>query len=209
MSDEPKEESGGSPFLNVVAVLFILGILAAIALPGMTPKFGSRSKMSEAKANLKAAYTSHRAYFAEKDVYDPHAASIGFGPERGNRYAYFLATRGPVQRRDKAEVPSMPANDVVIIGGDSFRYPGTREFASFGETGCPIAPCVSPAGTRLVGPGLVNEPTGGAFMVAAVGNIDGDETLDCWSICSENRTAADGSVITGSVPWNDRNDVTE
>jgi type II secretory pathway pseudopilin PulG len=67
----------------------IVGILAAIAIPNFI-RFQARSKQSECKYNLKAAYTGQRALFAEKDTYGTTATEIGFSPERNNRYAYYL-----------------------------------------------------------------------------------------------------------------------
>jgi len=207
MSDESNEESKGSPLLTVFAVLFLFGTLAAIALPGYL-RFGSKSKVSEVKTNLRAAYTAQKAYFAEKDVYDAKLATLGFKPDRGNRYAYFLATRGPVHRRD-AEVEPPLAADAVIIGADRHRHASIPDFPGFAETGCPILACTGTTGARLSGPGLFNgdNGNGSVFMVAGAGNVDTDDALDCWSICSEERTAADGEKIPGGQPHCDRDDL--
>lgn len=68
----------------------VVGILAAVAVPNFI-KFQCRSKQSEAKANLRGAFTSQTAFFQEHDRYGSSFGEIGFQPERGTRYAYCMA----------------------------------------------------------------------------------------------------------------------
>src|SRR5258706_12920028 len=75
---------------EVMTVAAIIGILAAIAVPNFI-KFQARSKQAEARSNLKAAFTSQRAFYAGKDRYSSIPLEVGFQPERNNRYAYFFA----------------------------------------------------------------------------------------------------------------------
>src|SRR3989440_13017399 len=79
----------GFTLIELMIVVAIIGILAAIAIPNFI-KFQARSKQSEAKANLKASFTAMKAFYQEKDRYSPIVTEIGFVPERNNRYAYFL-----------------------------------------------------------------------------------------------------------------------
>ena len=65
----------------------VVGILAAIAIPNFI-RFQAKSKQSECKTNLKAAYVAQKSYFAEKDDYGETAEEIGFMPEGRNRYLY-------------------------------------------------------------------------------------------------------------------------
>ena len=71
----------------IVPLLWIpvAGILAAIAIPNFI-RFQARSKQSECKFNLKAAYTAARAQQAEGEL-TADFASIGFAPEP-HRYLY-------------------------------------------------------------------------------------------------------------------------
>src|SRR2546428_7639290 len=79
----------GFTLIELMIVVAIIGILAAIAIPNFI-KFQARSKQSESKSNLKAAYTAEKAYYQEKDTYSNLIFAVGFSPERSNRYSYDL-----------------------------------------------------------------------------------------------------------------------
>jgi type IV pilus assembly protein PilA len=80
----------GFTLIELMIVVAIIGILAAIAIPNFV-KFQARSKQSEAKANLKAIFTSAKSYAAEKNTYATGIDSL-FKPEKGNRYKYVYGT---------------------------------------------------------------------------------------------------------------------
>ena len=79
----------GFTLIELMIVVAIIGILAAIAIPNFI-KFQARSKQSEAKANLKAMFTAEKAFLQEKDRFSSYVGEVGFAPERNNRYAYFM-----------------------------------------------------------------------------------------------------------------------
>src|SRR5215471_10273434 len=83
----------GFTLIELMIVVAIIGILAAIAIPNFI-RFQARSKQSEAKANLKSLFTAQRSYFQEKDMYVNYINTIGFAPERANRYYYLQGTGG-------------------------------------------------------------------------------------------------------------------
>ena len=81
----------GFTLIELMIVVAIIGILAAIAIPNFM-KFQARAKQSEAKANLKGMFTASKSRFAEDGSLN--CGLCGFTPEKNNLYAYFTATAG-------------------------------------------------------------------------------------------------------------------
>ena len=126
---------GTSTAKKGVSLLWALGfgscsvlMFGAIAGPKFLT-FQQRSKQGEAKAYLKQLFNAEQAYFQEKDTYSADAQQLNTRLDRGNRYAYFLAERGAVERRDQAGAPLAVdggtfgfSNDTLARGGE----PGSR-----------------------------------------------------------------------------------
>ena len=69
---------GGFTLIELMIVVAIIGILAAIAIPNFL-RFQLKAKSSEGKTNLAAIRTAEESYFAEYGVYisaDPSPATI-------------------------------------------------------------------------------------------------------------------------------------
>lgn len=181
-----------APLLGVV----VAGMMAAIAIPNYL-KFEARSKQSECKSNLKAAFTAERSYFAEKDTFSPRMEEVGFMPERGNRYAYFFG-RGPVQDRSSSQAQAEP--EAVAIAADTHRYKDTRS---------PRFDDIPKALAGGVQPGIEGDCPECTFTAVCVGNIDNDGTLDVWSVSTEEREGPGGVTIAPGEPYNDVSDVNQ
>jgi type IV pilus assembly protein PilA len=80
----------GFTLIELMIVVAIIGILAAIAIPNFL-KFQAKSKMSEAKTNLGAIYTGELAYFGEQNKYADFNA-INWSPSGTPRYHFALGT---------------------------------------------------------------------------------------------------------------------
>src|SRR5256886_9171498 len=162
-----KKLSRGFTLIELMIVVAIIGILAAIAIPNFI-KFQARSKQSEAKANLKAIFTAQKAFFQEKDRFSTLTGEVGFEPERNNRYAYFLTNSGTIEPRTTAGL--VQATTFTGVAVDVFKY-GTPLDPAYAATAC------SPAAGL---PGTPATP----FDALALGNIDPDTPVDQGSISS-------------------------
>jgi type IV pilus assembly protein PilA len=215
----------GFTLIELMIVVAIIGILAAIAIPNFI-KFQARSKQSECKTNLKGIFTAERSYYQEKDTYSSCIRKFGWGPERGNRYAYsvnqkVLASEAPcaaaVELRDDAA--GVQSADDGAVGVDTFKYGSTTAIANALVTAVfqPVAPLASGinADANLVG---VAPSTGGptvSFGAACSGNVDSDTNKDVWFIHSLSATTAgicpilagNDANVPGGEPKNTYNDV--
>ena len=77
----------GFTLIELMIVVAIIGILAAIAIPNFM-NYQCKAKQSEAKANLGTIRTNEEAYRAEYDTYKADLNAIGFTFSGTPRYSY-------------------------------------------------------------------------------------------------------------------------
>jgi type IV pilus assembly protein PilA len=90
-----RNKEKGFTLIELMIVVAILGILAAIAIPNFM-RFQAKSRQSEAKTNLGAIGTTAESYRAENDSYAlrPDGVTLvdfndlGWAPQGTARYAY-------------------------------------------------------------------------------------------------------------------------
>ncbi len=82
----------GFTLIELMIVVAIIGILAAIAIPNFL-KFQAKSKQSEAKTNLKGIYTAETGYFGEKNTYESFQ-NVNWEPVGTARYRYTIGVAG-------------------------------------------------------------------------------------------------------------------
>ena len=75
----------GFTLIELMIVVAIIGILAAIAIPNFM-NYQCKAKQSEAKTALGSVRTLQEAYRAEFDNYGASTAAIGFSPSGNTRY---------------------------------------------------------------------------------------------------------------------------
>lgn len=157
----------GFSLIELMVVVAIIGILAAIAVPNYQ-KFTAKSKQSEAKSNLSALYSAERAFFAEWQGYYSRFSQVGYAPTGNLRYRHGF-------NADTGNVPA-PYSGNQGVAGDSI----TTTYCAVAANGCteitaPVAIGAMPATN-------ITNGAGGTFIAGATGDIDGDAGMDSWTI---------------------------
>jgi|LQYC01.1.fsa_nt_gi type IV pilus assembly protein PilA len=81
-----RKKAKGFTLIELMIVVVIIGILAALAIPNFL-RYQAKSKQSEAKTNLGAIYVSEISYYGEKDTFGDLVA-LDWAPEGKTRYSY-------------------------------------------------------------------------------------------------------------------------
>jgi type IV pilus assembly protein PilA len=82
----------GFTLIELMIVVAIIGILAAIAIPNFL-RFQAKSKQSEAKTNLGGIFTAETAYFAEQNAF-ANLGTISWAPVGTAKYRYTTDAAG-------------------------------------------------------------------------------------------------------------------
>jgi len=75
----------GFTLIELMIVVAIIGILAAIAIPNFL-NYQCKSKQSEAKQALGTISKNQEAYYAERNTYTADQGRLGFAMKGGSRY---------------------------------------------------------------------------------------------------------------------------
>ncbi len=100
----------GFTLIELMIVVAIIGILAAIAIPNFV-RFQAKSKQSEAKANLKAIFVAKKSNFAENDTFA--CGLCNFLPESGNRYTYHTGSTSYASQKPTGTVAEQNVTTAV------------------------------------------------------------------------------------------------
>ena len=135
-----KKLAKGFTLIELMIVVAIIGILAAIAIPNFL-KFQAKSKQSEAKSNLGAIFTGELAYFGEQNQYG-NFPQINWSPSGTPRYHYQLgawnlagdnvnvgaSTAGYTEAAWTANHNNASDNNVALAGGGNPTFATTAPF---------------------------------------------------------------------------------
>jgi type IV pilus assembly protein PilA len=216
----------GFTLIELMIVVAIIGLLAALAIPNFI-KFQARSRQSEARSNLKALFTAQKSYYGDKLAYCTALDTIGFSPERGNRYLYTINFAGPLANRTAATetfaggkaldcgalTGIADANEYETVGDDQWKWKvpavayGAGSLVGVTYSANQVGGLV-PAAVGIKDNGVVGCPAGQCeFVATAQGNIDNDPTYDNWVISSCGGVSTTYGNFAGGEPINTINDV--
>ena len=175
--------SKGFTLIELMIVVAIIGILAAIAIPNFL-QYQLKSRQSEAKVNLGAIKTSEVAFQAERGCYVGVGAEGVVAPAAGtkttpNPWGIGLPPSGPGTLWCTA-IFAGSFNDIgfVATGNVNYRYgvDGTT-VAAPGQytTATSCAPYAGAAMTAATGAAGNNN-----FVAVAKSNLDGDASVSTW-----------------------------
>ena len=147
-----KKNKKGFTLIELMIVVAIIGILAAIAIPNFL-RFQARARQSEAKTNLGAIFTSYAAYYADNTTY-PSAATIKL-------------TAGTFD--------CLRIADWAPKGNTRYNYEcsGAVGFSATAASATVVTACAGPT---------TSAATTNTFTVVACGNVDQDPVLDQWTM---------------------------
>ena len=187
----------GFTLIELMIVVAIIGILAAIAIPNFL-QYQMKSRQSEAKTNIGAIRTSLVSFSGERGCFIGLAAwptAAPFPPQAGQKtipvsWSPVANQAGPLATNPPA--PGFCANggtfagnftDIgfVATGNVYYQYAGNAQ--QFPATPVPACVGVGPAAVASVGNGVT--PQNG-FVVTAMSNLDGDAQVSIWSGSNDN-----------------------
>jgi type IV pilus assembly protein PilA len=148
------KDQKGFTLIELMIVVAIVGILAAIAIPNFFT-YQARARQSEARVNLGGIFTSQVSFFSDNPAYAGTFVALGWRPSGNTRYTYAIGAGAT------AEAASVAAYAVATNA-----LTNTLGAAVAGV----VAGCTAPASTAT------------GFVAVANGNADNDGTIDCWSI---------------------------
>jgi type IV pilus assembly protein PilA len=155
----------GFTLIELMIVVAIIGILAAIAIPNFI-KFQLRSKAGEGKVNLAAIRTAQESYFAEAGTYlEWPAAPAAPGGQLKTPFA-----AGPCPNPLPVYAPAQPGYCWIGFQPEGDVYYSYEVFG--GRLGAALQPDMT-----ATPPVTVNE-----FYAGAVADIDGDGIMNSWGI---------------------------
>lgn len=161
------QKQGGFTLIELMIVVAIIGILAAIAIPNFL-RYQAKSRQSEAKTNLGGVFVAETSYFGEQSRFGSFG-EIGFAlAGTSNRYVYAGPPDGGNGAGPTAGCVGAANNDLttsilcVGTGGNPGNDPDNSGAA---------APSGAASGAGAVG-----------FTASAWSNLDNDPTLDRWYV---------------------------
>lgn len=176
--------SKGFTLIELMIVVAIIGILAAIAIPNFL-QYQMKSRQSEAKTNLQAIRTSEIAFQAEKGCYIgalPEGVAAPAGLTKTVPVAWG-AGGGPLPITTVwcAGIGAVAAGNLkdmgfIATGNVNYRYSADAYQAGV----VPVTPALA-CPLAIAPPGGVGALVQNSFVASAQSNLDGDPAVSTWA----------------------------
>ena len=160
---------------SIVEVAVIAGILATIGTISYM-QFSARSRQSEAKANLSALFSHERVFYGEWSAYFANFRNITYQPVGRIHYCHGFTSAG-------ATCPGTYIGAGVTAGGAAVNFNTSVAAVCAGQ----CEEIVLPHDPGALSGAAVLAAT--SFTAEARGDIDGDATIDVWTIDSRKTFA--------------------
>jgi prepilin-type N-terminal cleavage/methylation domain-containing protein len=201
----------GFTLIELMIVVAIIGILAAIAIPNFV-RFQARARQSEVNTNLKSLFTGLRT---QQRKPSPTISASGFSAERGNRYSYHLEN-GCSSHEDRSNLNTVTHDDDRCIGVDTFKFSSFPSFFAPVPLGSATWSTKAAANGMTNSAGIFGSNENWDFLAYGAGDVDNTplEPADTWSISSSDAELSAVCPATGTPehvaagePFNISNDV--
>jgi len=179
----------GFTLIELMIVVAIIGILAAIAIPNFL-QYQMKSRQSEAKTNLQAIRTSEIAFQAERGCYIGAAAEGAAAPAAGtktvpNPWGAGLGPSGvaTVWCSGAGAVANGWFKDIGFVATGNVYYRYVADAYNAGAVpvttaaSCPLA---------MAPPGGVGALVQNSFVASAQSNLDGDAAISTWDATNDH-----------------------
>ena len=173
MNKFSKLTNQGFTLVELMIVVAIIGILSAIAVPNFR-KYQAKSKTSEAKIQLAAAYTAEISFYADFDTYHTCLKYMGFNPmNESNQRFYAIGFSALVTGAAAGTPDALAQSNGAVIGATACATASPVDVARFGAG-------KSLGALRLATAASFNASTAGSataiaedtFIMAAFGLVD-------------------------------------
>ncbi|MDY7228458.1 prepilin-type N-terminal cleavage/methylation domain-containing protein [Hyalangium rubrum] len=205
----------GFTLIELMIVVAIIGILAAIAIPNFI-RFQARARQSEVNTNLKSLFTGLRT---QQRTPPAVIRATSFAPERGNRYSYHL-DNGCGVFEDRSAINVVQHDNDVCIGVDTFKFAGFPTTFPVVALGAATWNNNAIANGMAMDAGIFNAAGGTGsfdFLAYGMGDVDNSplDAADAWSISSSDgelqpvcpAPVGPAEKVAAGEPFNISNDV--